>query len=374
MSKAALGVIGGGIAGMTTALFCARKGYSVSLFEKHRLGSGATTAAAGVLSPPSFLDRSRPDHSQNSYALLSEKSYRFYPEFIDLLEGYSMFETGFDRCGTWHLAATEEQREQYRSYYHEMLRYDREVEWADGAGLRNQFDRLSEHVRGGYFFAEEAQVHPGRLTQSLRDALNSEEISIHEKEPVHSLRCPDPHAPWEITTEKETYSTVEVVIAAGCWSASFSSEIEQDIRVEPRKGQMIKLRENMGKGPMFESSEIHVVPRMDGTVDVGATVEDTGFDTEVTREARKHLLSTVRRLFPDFSTRKVIDQWAGLRPYARRKGGPFLGDVPDQPGLYVNTGHYQKGILQAPYTGYLLSQHISGESTELDLERYSVDR
>ena len=374
MTDPNVAVVGGGIAGMSTALFCARRGWSVDLFEQGRLGSGATNAAAGVLIPPSFLDRALPDHTQNSYALLSEKGYQFYPDFIDLLDEYSMFETGFNRCGTWHLATSEQELDQRRTCFDEMQKYDRDVQWADGDELRAKHDPLSESVLGGYFYAEEAQVDPGRVTQALRDALVREEVSIHERTEISSISSPSGGSHHQIETADETRKAERVVIAAGCWSNKFSDDLQQEIRVEPRKGQMIKLRENLGNGPMFEVNETHVVPRMDGTVDVGATVEDVGFDTEVTKDARSQILDTARRIFPRFSVRSVIDQWSGLRPYAKRKGGPFLGDVPARSGIYVNAGHYQKGILQAPYSGYILAQYMAGDEPDLNLEPYRVDR
>ncbi len=374
MTDRDVAVVGGGIAGISTALFCSRQGWSVSLFEKERLGSGATTAAAGVLTPPSFLDRSAPEENQNSYALLSEKGHRFYPDFIDLLDNYSMFETGFNECGTWHLATSEQEREQRRTCYREMKKYGRDVEWAEGQELRQNYDQLSEEVVGGYFYAEEARVDPGRLIQALRDALLSEDVKLHEKTEIQSLSPADGHSKHQLKSRDQIHEAERVVIAAGCWSDTFSQDLQQEIRVEPRNGQMIKLRENLGNDPMFEVNETHIVPRTDGTVDVGATVEDVGFDTEVTKQARSQLLEAACRIFPEFSVRSVIDQWSGLRPYAKRKGGPFLGEVPGCTGVYVNAGHYQKGILQAPYSGYLLTQHMAGNEPDMDLEPYRVDR
>jgi len=367
-------VVGGGIAGTSTALFCARNGFDVDLIERDTLGGGATTAAAGVLTPPSFLDRSVPPSQQNPYALLSEQAYRFYPSFVDLLKTYSLFEIGFEISGTWHLAFSETELDECRTYYEELDSFDREGEWADGAELRDRYECLDEDVKGGYLYAEEAQVDPGRLMQVMREALEQESVELHEKTEVTDLVLDENGTCREVRTPDASHRAGHVVLAAGCWTNRFSTQIGQSVPVEPRKGQMIKISHTVNNTPMFEWNSMHLVPRMDGTVEAGATVENTGYDLHTTPDARSEIFDVARRVLRNLSSRKIVDQWAGLRPYADRKGGPFLGPVPGTDNVLINAGHYKKGILQGPLSGKCIAQHIAGDEPDLDLHRYRLDR
>lgn len=365
-------IVGGGIIGTSAALFLARKGWKVTLLEKGTLGGESSTAAAGILSPPFFLDPDEPDAEQNTQPLLSRKGYDFYPDFVDLLQEYEERSLGYRVSGMWYLAFTEEELEEQRTIHREMKKYNRKTEWAEGKALREDYAFLTSSVKGGRFFAEEAQVDPDLLFEALRTALNREGVTIVENTPVRKLEA-DEGPPRALTPNDEFEGDV-LLLAAGAWSRELGEDLGTEIPVEPRKGEMLSVEApDLKDEPPFRRGERFVLPRNNRAI-LGSTTEDAGFDTESTAGAMEDLLSSGMEIIPHLTEANFVEAWAGVRPYAGKKGGAFLGPFPEREDVFMGCGHYKTGILQGPYTGKILAESISGEPPELDLSRYGLNR
>ncbi|MFB6345054.1 MAG: NAD(P)/FAD-dependent oxidoreductase [bacterium] len=365
-------IVGGGIVGASTALFLARKDWSVTLIEKNSVGGGASTAAAGILSPPFFLDPDEPDEEQNTQPLLSRKGYDFYPTFLDVLSEYTSEDVGYEVAGMWYLAFNEDEYEEQRTIHREMKKFNRQSEWFEAEAIRGELNYLSPEVQGGLFFEEEAQVDPDRLLTVLREALLKEGVELLEQTPVRTLEVNE-DVPTVLTPDDE-YRGDALLLAAGAWSRELGQQIGVEVPIEPRKGEMLSVQapELEGKPPV-RHGERFVLPRNDEAI-LGSTTEDAGFNTQSTAGAMQDLLASGINIVPHLAEASFTSAWAGLRPYANKKGGAFLGPVPGTENVFMACGHYKTGVLQGPFTGRVMADHISGSSPDLDVSRYSLDR
>jgi glycine oxidase len=163
-------------------------------------------------------------------------------------------------------------------------------------------------------------------------------------------------------------------VAAGAWSAAILREVGWTIETQPWRGQIALLKAAscpfdcvINEGPNY------LVPRDEGFVLAGSTVEDVGFDDQTTDEAIAGLIAYARELIPDLAAARGVRSWAGLRP-GSPDGLPYIGRVPHLPNLYVATGHFRSGIYLAPATARVMSQLMAGESPDVDLRMFRVDR
>jgi glycine/D-amino acid oxidase-like deaminating enzyme len=149
-----------------------------------------------------------------------------------------------------------------------------------------------------------------------------------------------------------------------------------EARMEVGAGPNLRFR------PPGREKDYHVISKGDGTIWVGSTVEEVGFNTDVTGAGLEELLDAARHVYPEVQGSHVVDQWAGLRPQALRRGGPFLGRLPGAAGVWVHCGHYRSGVLLCPLTARLLAYEIMRDEEALEkegfdragLEAFRVDR
>jgi glycine oxidase len=366
-------IVGGGIVGGSAALYCDRKGWNVTLLERSTLGSGASTAAAGILSPPFFLDPEKTSQQQNTQPLLSRKGYDFYPEFLDVLGEYTDPDIGYNNSGMWYLAFDEDGYDEKKTMVREMEKFNRPAQWANRNDLLSELPFLSDSVKGGFLFEEEAQVVPGKLIQTLKESLSVSGTRLKEQTVVQSLQS-NPSGTVTVQTDDGSVDASAVLVAAGYSTPQILHKQSITLPIEPRKGQMLKLEApNLGGHPPVRRGDWFVLPR-DGNVIVGSTVEDIGESHRSTAGAIRRLLNAGQNIIPSLNDCSFLDAWAGLRPYAAMKGGPFLGKVSKDSSIYFAAGHYKTGILQGPFTGKLMADYISGLDTELEVERYHPDR
>jgi glycine oxidase len=312
--------VGGGVIGLACAWRAQAAGLDVCVLERDRVGSGASRVAAGVLAPDTDLGR---------------RSLELYPRFVEELGA----DVGFWRCGM--LTVTVD---------------------APGGPLAPSECRalepgLSDAVRGGMLNEQDASVDPRRLVDEL-----AARVAVREGIEVASV------ARTSVTTRAgETIEAGRVVVCAGAWSGVV------DVPVRPVKGQAVRLRGALPSQRIVHSEHVYVVPRQNGEVVVGATVEERGFDTTVTAGAVQELLREACRILPAVAELEVAGVSAGLRP-GSPDGEPLLGELAS--GVLVATGHFRNGILLAPVTAETIAAVLIGkeppaESLPLAPERFA---
>lgn len=343
-----VGIVGAGIIGCAIAEDLSRRGYRVEVFDARHVGAGATHATAGVLAP--FIEAPSAGPLQE----LAVESLGMYDAFVAKAQTASALEVEYRRCGTFEVAMSPKGEDRLRAV----------AEAARAARLTARWhpaDPAARHARGtteaGLLIAEQGYVRVEQLIQALRRGAERRGTVFHEHQPILSTAARYDHVLLETATD--SFSSRMLVIAAGCWSDVIGSE-QPGIR--PVRGQLLRLRWKGEALPhVMWSEDCYVVPWLDGTVLVGATVEDVGFDERTTASGVSRLLDAVQRLLPDAADATFGEARVGLRP-ASPNGLPVIRLSSASPRVIYATGHYRNGVLLAPLTARIVRTMVAGIS------------
>jgi glycine oxidase len=340
-------VVGAGLIGLTCAWRAAAAGLRVCVLDRERPGAGASGVAAGMLAPVGELD-----FGQERPLTLNLEASRLFPGFVADLERASGVDVGYRTCGALHVALDRDEVEELRRRHELHQRLGLASEWLTPSRCRELEPGLSTACAGGVLAAEDASVDPRRLITALRTALARAGAELIGEAEVDGALIEDGRLAGVRVAGGQQLRASWTVLAAGAWSAAewLPSEARPDIR--PVKGQILRLRSG-GDGPLpcsriVVGERVYLVPREDGELVVGATVEERGFDVAVTAGGVHELLREAYRTLPDVAELELVEASAGLRP-ATPDNLPVIG--PGQlDGLLLASGHFRNGVLLAPLT------------------------
>ena len=377
-------VVGGGVIGLACAWRLAQSGARVAVVERGEPGCGATRVAAGMLAPVGELSFGEPELLK-----LTLEAARLYPEFVAELEAASGLSTGYAQIGALHVALDRDEAAQLRRVHDLQRSLELEAEWLPPRKCRDLEPGLTPSFHGGVFAAGEAAIDPRALTAALLAAVRAEGVEVlsgaevregvFDGERLVGVRTRrasgqfDPHTVADRPLDLELCAET-VVLAAGAWSGA-TEWLPEHARpqVRPVKGQVLELRSRHGEPParhILASERVYLVPRDDGRLIVGATVEEMGFDTAVTAGGVHELLREAYRLLPDVAEMELLDAIAGLRPGTPDNLPPVGPGAID--GLVLATGHFRNGILLAPLAAQVVAGLLGGEP--ISPRRSSLDR
>jgi len=348
-------VVGGGAIGLAVAWRAALAGLAVTVVDAAP-GGGASWAAAGMLAPVTEVH-----YGEQALLRLNLAAARRWPAFAGELEDASGSPVGYRRCGTLTVARDGDDLAAVQDLYRFQSELGLEVERLRGRECRQVEPGLAPSVRGGVLAAGDHQVDNRALVGSLLAAAGRAGVEVRRAR-VESLVTAGDRARGVALEGGEVLEAGAVVLAAGCWSGSLRGVPPPVLPpVRPVKGQLLHLRGSR-EAPLCQHNvrglDVYVVPRADGRVVVGATVEDQGFDTTVTAGAVHELLRDAVELLPDVSELELTETVAGLRP-GSPDNAPLLGPS-GLDGLVVATGHYRNGILLAPVTADAVAELLAG--------------
>lgn len=352
-------VVGGGVIGCLSALNLLERGLEVCLVERQLTGREASWAGGGIVSPL------YPWRYSEAISALAAWSQEFYPQLgRELLE-----QTGIDPevspCGLLWLDHAEQ---------------DQALAWAVAHGkplarveqdfIYQQVPVLAPGFAQALWQPQLANVRNPRLMVALRARLlQYPGFTLVENEPVLGLLCAGGRVTGVRCAAQERYADA-VVLAAGAWSGDWLANLGLDLPVVPVKGQMLLYRMAPGWLPstvLFNGR--YAIPRRDGHILIGSTLEHAGFDQTSTQEALDSLKASAQQLLPGLASELPVAQWAGLRP-GSPEGVPYIGEVPGYAGLWLNTGHYRNGLVLAPASCQLLADLMTGRTPLLDPQPY----
>jgi glycine oxidase len=370
-------VVGGGVIGLGCGWRLAQRGARVAVVERGEPGCGATRVAAGMLAPVGELTFGEPELLE-----LTLEAAQLYPEFVAELETASGEETGYEQLGALHVALDRDEAAQLRRVHDLQRSLELEAEWLPPRRCRDLEPGLTPSFHGGVFAAGEAAVDPRALTRALAAAVRAEggevltgtEVveAIFEGGRLVGVRV----RPRAERGEEDELRAETVVLAGGAWSGA-AEWLPEHARppVRPVKGQVLELRHRDGEPParhILASERVYLVPRGDGRLIVGATVEEMGFDTAVTAGGVHELLREAYRLLPDVAEMELLDAIAGLRP-GTPDNLPLVGPGAID-GLVLATGHFRNGILLAPLAARAVADLLSSaRRSSLDRDRSEKD-
>jgi glycine oxidase len=354
-------IIGGGVIGLSLAWRLQRDGVRVLVVEKGEPAREATHAAGGMIA---HCD----PHNPLELAELIAASAGMYPEFVRELRDEAFESPDLRDAGTIAFFAPEKAPK------------------CDGARVLDdrELSRLEPAValRGCAYFLPERSVDPRKLGSALEKAARNRGADFATGSAVTEVAVLGGRAAG-VRTAKSLYAAGKVVNCAGAWAAQIKPF---GAPTRPVKGQMVCVVPNHPTQPKegsvgrphhsglliehtVRTPEVYIIPRSDGRIILGATVEDAGFDKRVDPSAVQRLLRTAARVAPEIVQMRVHDAWAGLRP-GSPDGLPILGPT-SLPGYYTATGHYRDGILLAPITAQLMTQLLTGQPLRFNVEAFS---
>lgn len=353
-------VVGAGIVGCAVAWELAKEGRRVVVFDKGPVGAAASWAAAGLLTPIHLA------HYPPALAALCVESEKLYEPWIRSL-GAPEVEY---RASGLILMVFDDQDERDASAL-EAWKRERgaPAERLDRDALKKLEPLSSPDARAALHLPDVAQVRNHRLTRALAEAVRKLGGEIRtDTEVTGFLKVPGRIN--GVRTVKGDLFAAETIIAAGAWSG----ELDVDVSVRPVRGQMVLL-----EGPpdalarALLARDAYLIPRADGRVLLGSTLEEAGFDATTTADGIGYLLEQGRRLAPGIGKFAVAATWAGLRP-ATPDRLPYLGRPAGIEGLILATGHFRNGILLAPVTAKIVSDLVARRDPRLDLSPFRPGR
>jgi glycine oxidase len=355
-------IAGAGLIGAAIALELTRAGVRVAVFDRGEPGREASWAGAGILSPAPENPATIP------LVPLGKASMALYPEFVALVEEISGQDVGFRAQGTLEALFSRDAARELSTHVALHHGWGLKAEAISADDARELEPALSPELEAAVLRPDEASVDNRALTHAALDAARKSGTEIFTHREVQGIWREKQHC-MGLLLESEKVSAKCTIIAAGSFSASIAGA-DAYLPVRPAKGQMVALRSERVKiERVLWSDKIYLVPRDDGRILAGATVEYAGFDKRVTAGALEKLLRSAIELAPDLANARVEETWAGLRPDSPDHL-PILGPT-DIDGLLIATGHFRSGIMLTPITARLIREWVTEQRVSVDWERFS---
>jgi glycine oxidase len=366
-------VVGGGIAGVATALALVERGAAVNLVEAGRPASAATGASAGMLAPQYESPGPGPLYR---FGIRSRGLWPAFARRLSELSGRRLA-IRWDGMLVANLSGAEEDEARAA------------IRWQTGAGQRAELlsptdaaglqPGLSPDVRSWLWLPDEGQVDAQQLVDVFDAALRAAEARYIPDTRVEALRVEAGEVSGVVLADGRTLSADRVVLAAGAWTPEIGG-VPRELSVRPVRGQMLRFP----SGPALDRLVAnhhgrYIVPRDDGSILAGSTMEEAGFDRSITEEGRDAILATCRGLVPGLEGPEPSEHWADFRPLTP-DSHPILGADPDLEGLFYATGHGRNGILLGPVTGEVVADlvlegaPVEGPGTAEELAAFAPDR
>jgi glycine oxidase len=351
-------IVGGGAIGLACAWRAARRGLRVRVLERDEPGAGATHVAAGMLAPVGEAN-----WGEEGLVRIALASARSWSGFAAELERESGLESGYEPRGALHVALDRDEAEELRRRFELMASLDLGVEWLRPSGCRALEPGLSPSVTAGVHLPGEAAVDPRLLVPALAAAAEAAGGEVIVQAEVVDALFEGERIAGVVTADGREHRADRVVLATGSWSGA-AAWLPAPARppVRPVKGQLLILRggpEQAVSNRIVTTERVYLVPRADGRVVVGATVEERGFDLQVTAGGVHEMLREAYRTLPDVAELELVEALAGLRP-GTPDNAPLIGPGAID-GLVLATGHYRNGILLTPLTAEAVAAMLAGE-------------
>jgi glycine oxidase len=361
-------IVGGGVIGAATAFYLADLGVDVTLLERRHAGGHASVAAAAILHPIDEPDSTAP------YRQFSRLSMAMFPGLVASIQELTGISASFEQAGWIRVASTGAEVEELRTRLSMAQGFGLEARWLDSAALREMEPALAVSDQAALFHPAGAQLYAPAYLQGLLQGAARRGAKIRTGIEVATLETDRQMVTGARLAGGESIAAGHTIVASGAWSAILLERIGIRIPIHPMRGQILSL---YAVPPPIRhvvlGSDIMLAPKVDGSIVVGATYENAGFDDRLTADGVGGLLSGATLLAPVLGGATFRCAWVGLRP-CTADDMPILGAIGSWTGLTIAAGHGREGILHSPITGKLIAQLVTGAALDMPLESFGLRR
>lgn len=353
-------IVGGGVIGLLTAFNLAAEVEQVILLDRGEVGQESSWAGGGIVSPL------YPWRYNGAVTALAHWSQDFYPQLAERLFASTGIDPEVHTTGLYWLDLDDEAEALAWA-----KREGRPLSAVDISSVESAVPVLGAGFERAIYMADVANVRNPRLVKSLKAALQAmPNVTIHEHCEVRGFIREGEKIAGVNTAQGEIRGD-DVVLSAGAWSGELLSSLGLELPVEPVKGQMILYKcASDFLSCMVLAKGRYAIPRRDGHVLIGSTLEHEGFDKTPTQTALESLKASAVELLPALADAQPVAHWAGLRP-GSPEGIPYIGRVSGFDGLWLNCGHYRNGLVLAPASCQLFADLLLGREPIIDPTPYA---
>lgn len=364
-------IIGAGVTGLGIAWRIASRGATVTVFDKGVAGAGASHAAAGMLAACAEAEP-----GEEALVALGRDSQARWPGFAAELHAATGVDVELRQEGTLVVALTADDQAHLAHHLAFQKTLGLPLEWISAAEARRREPHLATKLAGAVWSPQDHQVENRKLVVALRRAAEAAGVIIREHAEVKEVASTGSRVTGVVMADGARIEADAVVLAAGAWSRGIEG-VPKDLRppVRPVKGQLVALRMDPA-APLINhvlwAPDVYLVPRRDGRLVIGATVEEKGFDTTMTAGGVLTLLDAAWRALPAIEELPIDEMWVGHRP-GSRDDAPILGPGPVD-GLVYATGHHRNGILLAPVTADAIARLVLDGVVDPVISAFGIER
>ena len=352
-------IVGGGAIGLLTARQLFLEGVDVLLLEKGPLGGESSWAGGGIISP---LYPWRYDYAVN---VLAERSKKIYPKLVKALFDETKVDCELLDSGLFSVVDND------REIIDWAKKWSVEAKFIENIDAIHKIEKtVGSVVDKGIWMPDIKQIRNPQFIKALKSSFEALSIPYQEYCEVEEIINSN-NKVTGVRTSKQTFSANKIIIASGAWSAQFSVT-QASVNVIPVKGQMIMYQGEPGLVKRMILSEGHyIIPRKDGRILAGSTLEKIGFDKTISTAAFNELHQAAVELVPLLDKLTVERQWAGLRP-GTEKGIPYICQHDDIAGLYIHAGHFRNGIVLGAASAELMVDIVLDREPWCDIAPYRL--
>jgi glycine oxidase len=361
-------IIGGGVTGCSIAYQLSKAGVQVVVLERAEIAAEASSAAAGLLAPANVLT------GPKDGADLFLASWLITPDVIQEIEEVSGMQVEYQRTGALHLVTNEEERQQMSKYAVVWQSHGFDSAWLTKDEVQQYEPLLNSSIEAALYIPQAASIRPRLVTQAYAEAARKHGAEIYEYTEVTGFQHSDSKVVGVKTANGATIECNRVVIAAGAWSVEIGKWLDLTIPVFPARGQILSLKQpSTPLNHTVFGYDLYLVPKVDHTIYVGATVERVGFDKSNTAGGVAWLLSNAIRLMPKLEDAAIANIWTGLRPFSQ-DSYPILGKAPGWENVILATGHGPGGFELSAITGKTIAELITTGNTSAVIQPFGIVR
>jgi len=373
-------IVGGGVIGCSIAYFLRKTGVEVMVIEREEIAAESSAAAGGLITQLGGLAGPPP------FTALMLESWSLFATLIAELEDASGVDIGYRQTGCLRAMLDEDENEQMRKLVPVCQSMGIDMQWLTRGEAREMIPMLTSRVLGAAYAPQVGSISASVMTRAYAAAARSLGGVISEHLQVTGFTTHASRLTSVQTVGGETIACNHLVIAAGSWSTNCGEWLGVDIPVHPARGQILALRQPerplkhtlmVGASAMLVKyglgSDLFLVPKPDGTIYVGSTVEHVGFDKNLTVGGIAALLTGVIQIAPELANAPIVKMWTGLRPWSA-DGYPILGRAPGWENVSVATGHGGIGLEASAVTGKVIAELVTTGQVPERIRTFGLER